>query len=316
VADAFSLLNINRFDFIGGEVSKYGDGWLELAKHINIGRNRIVTVFTNGWWLEKVNFNAAGRNYVNDAQYLEDLKSNGVTHILFSIDGDEAYHDKSRKHKGLYRKIISSFERIKQAGIQPRITALIIDKWNIETTRSFADIATRIYNLPDDLDLESKIYRLTHDPTNQFSNFIDIGSGVNLRKNKSKISNISSDSLRCKAFYRPWPSLRIMANGNLSVCPLLDAGEGYGNVHKRNIVEILNDFQNSFAYKLHANKEIKNYLKYLDRTIFGESYDHICSIRVILTLMAKYINSAETLNSETILEINRKIARYAGFEKT
>jgi hypothetical protein len=67
---------------------------------------------------------------------------------------------------------------------------------------------------------------------------------------------------------------------------------------------------------MHANKEIKNYLKYLDRTIFGESYDHICSIRVILTLMAKYINSAETLNSETILEINRKIARYAGFEKT
>ena len=314
IADTFHLLNIQRFDFVGGEVSKYGNGWLELANYINRRGDKTVTLYTNGWWLESADFEAAGKCYRNDAEYLSDLKQNGVTHVLFSIDGHEERHDQSRKQKGLYQKIISSFNRIKEAGINPRISALIHDVLETDTVVSFVDIATRIYDLPADMGVMAKLDTLIQDTTNQFSHFIDIGNGVKLRKNRKKISDIPLHLLRCKAFYRPSPSLRIMANGNLSVCPLLDAGEGYGNVHELDIMDILNNFQDSFAYKLHAGKEISSYLKYLDQNVFGEHFDHLCAIRAILTLLAKEINSAGPLNPGMLLEFNRKIARYSGHE--
>ena len=313
VANTFNLLNINRYDFIGGEVSRYGNGWLDLANHINKNHNKTITIYTNGWWLENTNFEAAGKYYKNDREYLSDLKQNGITHILFSIDGHAEYHDKSRNQKGLYNKILSSFNRIKQSGIKPRITALLKDNLDIQTANAFAEIATLIYDLPENLNLNDKIDRLTQDSTNHFSNFIDIGNGAHLRKKRYKVNNIPLDLLRCKAFYRPAPSLSIMANGNLSVCPLLDAGEGYGNIHNQNITEIINNFQNNFIYKLHANNDIKNYLKYFDKNIFGEFYDHICSIRIILTLLAKYINTEGSLTQDKILKINNIVAQYSGF---
>jgi MoaA/NifB/PqqE/SkfB family radical SAM enzyme len=314
VVDSFCLLNIKRFDFIGGEVSKYGNGWLQLANHINSKKDKTVAIYTNGWWLEKADFFAAGRFYNHDIEYLSDLSQNGVTHILFSIDGHEEYHDKSRKHQGLYRRIISSFDRIKILGIEPRISAVLFEDLDAETLKALANIATEMYNLPQNLDTQLKLRFLSQDETNQFSHFIDIGSGVNLKKNRRKIHEILPVLLSCKAFYRPSPGLRIMANGNLSVCPLLDAGEDYGNIHEKSIIGILNNFQDSFLYKLNAGKHVRNYLQYLDTSIFGEYYDHLCSIRVILILLAKYMNEEKELNSETLLSINRRIARYSGHE--
>ena len=314
VADAFCQLNINRFDFIGGEVSKYGNGWLDLANHINNKKDKTVAIYTNGWWLEQTDFTAAGKFYTNDTEYLSDLSQNGLTHILFSIDGHEAYHDKSRKHQGLYRRIISSFDRIKMLGIEPRISAVLFEELDAETLKSLVNIATKMYNLPQSMDAQVKLKYLSGDDTNQFSHFIDIGSGVKLKKNRREIASILPEFLNCKAFYRPSPGLRIMANGNLSVCPLLDAGEDYGNVHDKSIITIMNNFQDSFLYKLNAGKQMKHYLKYLDTSVFGEHYDHLCSIRVILILLAKYINEEKVLNSETLLAINRRIARYSGHE--
>ncbi len=84
IADTFGLLNNNRFDFIGGEVTKYGDGWLELAAHINCKHDTTVTIITNGWWLENARFEASGRHYLNDAGYLTDLEQHEFNDILFS----------------------------------------------------------------------------------------------------------------------------------------------------------------------------------------------------------------------------------------
>jgi MoaA/NifB/PqqE/SkfB family radical SAM enzyme len=312
ITDTFHLLNIKRFDFIGGEVSRYGNGWLKLASHINRNGDNTVTLYTNGWWLEAADFEAAGKFYQNDQEYLSDLKQNGVTHVLFSIDGHEECHDQSRKQIGLYQKILASFDRIKQNGIKPRISALIHDVLEMDTVVSFVDIATRIYDLPADMDVKAKMNTLIKDPTNQFSHFIDIGNGAKLRTNRNKIADIPLHLLRCKAFYRPSPSLIIMANGNLSVCPLLDAGQSYGNIHEQDFMDILNNFQDSFAYKLHAGNEISTCLKYLDQDVFGNHFDHLCTIRAIVTLLAKEINSAQPVTPEILLEINRKIAHCSG----
>lgn len=308
----FSKLGIKRYDFIGGEVTKYGNGWLELAKYINCKRDNTLTIYTNGWWLENTDFEAAGKAYRNDSEYLADLYRHGITHILFSIDGHEEAHDKSRNQKGLYHKIISSFDRIKQSGIEPRITALIKSDPDIQALNSLADISTRIYDLPYGTGFQTKLLRLMQDSTNVFSNFIDIGNGVHQKMNRFETDKIPLEMLRCKAFYRPSPNLRIMANGNLSVCPLLDAGEGFGSVHNQSIIDILNNFHKSFIYKLHASNEIVYYLKYYDKKIFGTYYDHICSVRTILTLIAKYLNTEDLITSERVFEISKRIAQYSG----
>ncbi len=247
VADKFILLGIKKFEFIGGEVSKYGNGWLALAKHINRKNNKIVTLYTNGWWLKKKDFDAAGKVYKTDLEYLQDLKEHGATHILFSIDGAPEVHDKSRKHAGLFEKIIQSFDRIKNTGLKPRVSVVlegIPDKHTIDT---FAVIATKIYDLPESIDAESGFRMLTFDDTNTFSNLIDIGNNATNSKVGREINSITQKDLRCQAFYRPHPGVGIKTNGNLSVCPLLDAGEGFGNVYEKDIVDILTH-NNSLEY--------------------------------------------------------------------
>lgn len=312
VSDVFQELGVQRYDFIGGEVTRYGEAWLDLAKYISRRANRTITVYTSGWWLEKTNFEAAGKRYADDVEYLADLRQSGVTHILFSIDGCEEVHDLSRKQKGLYRRILNSFQRVKAANIQPRITAMLRGELDRKTALSFAEIASAIYEGLAACSVQEKIIRLTDDPMNHFSNFIDIGNGVALKERKNKIASIPSRYLHCKAFYRPAPSLRIMANGNLSVCPLLDAGEDFGNIHQQDILSMLNNLHRSFTYQLHARKEVKNYMQYWDTSILGEYYDHVCSVRVVLTLLARYLHQKGSCDPQTVLEANRWVASYSG----
>lgn len=60
-ADSFIRMGIRRFDFIGGEVSRYGDDWLDMVEHIRSrGEDINILIYTNGWWLEQENFWAAG----------------------------------------------------------------------------------------------------------------------------------------------------------------------------------------------------------------------------------------------------------------
>lgn len=316
IADIFGLLNINCFYFIGGEVTKYGNRWLELAKHINAADNKMVAVITNGWWIGKMNFEAAGREYIDTAGYLLDLKQHGVTHIIFSIDGNEKVHDHSRGCKGLFSRILNVIPVVKEAGLNPRISMLFDDKMDEETGDALAVIAQKIYDFPNYVEKGFMLNKLFTDTTNSFSNFIDIGNGASQRRNKFNIKDIPAEYLRCKAFYRPSPNLRINANGNLSVCPLLDAGEDFGNIHEKGIIEILNSFQDSFAYRLHAGKRVGEYLKYLNTDIFGETFDHVCTVRTILTLIARQISKESVLTDEKILEINNHVAREVGSAKS
>ena len=97
---------------------------------------------------------------------------------------------------------------------------------------------------------------------------------------------------------------------NISVCPLIDSGEGYGNIHKENIINALNSFQDNFVYKLHSENKLYDYLKYYDQSVFGNRYDHLCSVRAVLTTIAKEINNNNTKN---ISEIIKETAQKTGF---
>ena len=117
-ANALLTIGLQRFDFIGGEVSKYGLGWLDLARHIRShSADSIITLYTNGWWLEQQSFWAAGRTYVDVPAYLADLKAHGVSHITFSLDGLGAEHDESRHQPGLYDRVLRGLTQVREAGL-------------------------------------------------------------------------------------------------------------------------------------------------------------------------------------------------------
>lgn len=317
-ADALMHMGIRRFDFVGGEVSRYGLGWLELARHMN-GPGCAVVLFTNGWWLGKNDFEAAGCFYLDEAAYLDDLRQNGVTHIAFSLDGPEAVHDYSRRQPGLFARIIQGIERVKKAGLLPRVSLLLREDREMETfAKLLAELAVRIYDLPLTLSAYEKAQQLLEDRYNTISSFIDIGNGAQTQGSTFRLDDLPLHQLPCKGFYRPSPSLTIKANGEVSTCRIANAGEGYGNIHDQEVVAILNRMQEQFVFQLHAQRRLETYLPYVDRQIFGESFGHLCTLRAILTLLARKIEESQiTLDDAPALRrINLEVAHYTGHNLT
>jgi len=302
-AELFTGLGIKRFDFIGGEVTLYGGKWLELVQYIKqINRNAIITVYTNGWFLEKTNFIIDNKTYKNDIEYLKHLHTSGLTHILFSIDGKEELHDRQRHHQGLFKKIKDSIQKVKAVGLKPRLSTITIEG---ESQKHLLDFANEIYdenlnNLGDAISL------LQMDSTNHFSNFIDINNGASLRKGNFSIDNVPTNMIKCKAFYRPSPTLRIKADGSIGICPLMNQDELYGNVHEQSIIEIINNAHKTFSYSLHSQNDISKYIKFLEPETL-DRFDHICTLRIALhkLAIAFHNHKIENPSSSQVKQMNQ-----------
>lgn len=315
-ADTFIDLGIRHFDFIGGEVSKFGTGWLDLARHISRNKDVYITLITNGWWLNRKGmFEAAGQQYYGTLAYLEHLREAGVTHILFSLDGRGAVHDQSRKHPGLYRKIMKAFDVVQKAGIEPRVSALTyLDEDLDETVTFLAEVSGRLYNCPSDTERGARAFLLAEDPMNIVNKFIDIGNGAKSGIPLYKLNSTPDALLRCKGFFRPSPWLTLKANGELATCRLANAGEGYGNIHRQPLVDILNQMQEQTIYKLHAEKRIFDYRDCVDPGIFGEAFAHPCSLRAIVTMIAQRMveRGVTPDDRDEVSRINLEVAAYTG----
>lgn len=315
-ADTFLQMGIRRFDFIGGEVSRYGDGWLDTTKYIRARRDDIIiSLYTNGWWLGQSHFQAAGKEYVDTWEYLADLKSNGVSHVVFSLDGAGELHDASRHQPGLYRRVMTGLSLVRQAGLEPRVSLLIRPEWTDSQVEQFlAEPATLIYQL----DLLTPAYKralhLSLDPTNAISHFIDIGNGANDETLQFPILKERQHALHCRNFYRLSPSLTIKANGELATCRLSSAGEGYGNLHEKRLVDLLNHFDEAFVYQLHAERRLEEYLPLVDRTLFGEAFTHLCTLRSIVTLLARKMQeqAVDFSDQEGVRRLNHEVALLTG----
>jgi sulfatase maturation enzyme AslB (radical SAM superfamily) len=216
---------------------------------------------------------------MSEREYLDDIKEHGVTHVLFSIDGPEHIHDYWRGHSGLFKRVLAGIERVRAAGIEPRLSIVVRPNETLEYLRPFTDIIYP-HNKGDSLSL------FKHDSMNHRSNFIDIGRGENLRAGLYRKENLQSELLRCKAFFRPAPTLRIMANGEIGICPLMLGQEKYGNIHQKQLVDILNSLQEAPLYKLHARGAISQYLNEIDPSAFQNGFDHLCTLRVAINKQA------------------------------
>lgn len=282
----FLSIGVRRFDFIGGEVSRYGKGWLELAQSIQANdcsldwpSPLIITLYTNGWWLGEKDFKAAGKKYEDEAAYLADMKAHGVTHILFSIDGPPERHDEWRKHPGLFNRIVDGIARIKSAGLAPRLSLIIQGKESLKYLKPLLDV---IYD-----DTTDPFQEFSKDKMNHVSNFIDSGyAAENLREGKYDLSTVTPSMVRCKAFFRPHPTMRITANGSLGICPLMLGEEEYGNIHEKSLIDIINRIDEAPLFRLHATGQIGKYLKDVDPEKFSSGFDHPCAVIVEVNRVA------------------------------
>lgn len=312
VVDLMVPLNVKRFDFIGGEVMLYGRGWLDVVRHIRSHSGSIASVLTSGWFLGETRFRAAGVWYADDMEYLQALRAAGLTHVVFSLDGPPELHDQWRGVPGLYARILDGFAKAREAALCPQVSIVLRPGggpfW-------LSDVVDRLYGLPANSSLEAKLELLIGGKMNYASNLICIGNAVKLGKGKFRTKDVPAELLRCKNFFRPSPSLRIQATGEVSLCPLIDSGEGYGNIHERGLLSVLNQMQESFVYQLHAEGRMAEYRELLNLSIFGDRIDHLCSLRSVITSLARRIEEGGIDPSDTaaIFRVNMEVARRAGF---
>lgn len=337
-ADSLQSIGLDHFYFIGGEVIQFGDGWLDVTRQIasrrgeprvGLGRplSAIVEVVTSGWFLDKKDFMAAGRRYADADALLADLQANGVSHICFSLDGYNAeLHDANRARPALFDNILNKgFAAVKRAKMNPRVSVLVRQEW--KTLPVFLEFLARLAHLMyDDLDqqapLDAAITRVFSDPANLLIPFIDIGTGATHHcapdKRRFTLQKIATEGLaRCKAFFRPGPWITIKSNGVLTLCRVLSGDdEGFGNVHRTpDIVQLLNSLQECFTFQIHAKGEIRDYVRFVDPKIFGESFEHQCSARAVVTMIAQRVHDQgiKAADSAALLRINQEVADLTGF---
>jgi hypothetical protein len=131
------------------------------------------------------------------------------------------------------------------------------------------------------------VARLLDDDDNYVSNLVDVGTCEPLGRATGGIGAFTDEELRCRNFFRPRPSLRIKASGEVSLCPLVEAGDGYGNVHTRDVVDILNHLHEAFVYRLHAEKRVGEVRPFLDPGLFGSEPRHACGVRTALNMLGR-----------------------------
>jgi MoaA/NifB/PqqE/SkfB family radical SAM enzyme len=314
VGEVWIAAGVTRFDFIGGEVIAYAKGWLELVSSLVARGATHVSVLTSGWFLGAGGFVAAGRRYENDDELLSDLARSGVTHVVFSLDGPEEIHDRSRASAGLYRRALASFEKVRAHGLHPRVSVVVDRSLGAERLAAWLDsLARAVY-----LDPSARGDRLVADESNYASNLVDVGGAVQLRRSKSAPrgpgAQFSDEQLRCKNFFRPSPTFRVKASGEVSLCPLVDGGDGYGNVFDRDILWILNHMHEALVFRLHADREIARYRPLLDRELFAGQLEHLCSLRTALNMLAAIIERRRVAHDDraALREANREVAERMG----
>jgi Radical SAM superfamily len=318
VVDLMVPLGVRRFDFIGGEVTLFGRGWLDVVERIRRHPRTTAAVVTSGWFLGERDFRAAEQRYADADAYLQTLARAGLTHVIFSLDGPAADHDRCRGVPGLHARILAGFSQVRAAGMTPQVS--ILDAPSLRTTPFLpwlAEVSRALYG-PDAGPTEhTQARRLLDDEMSYASHFIDVGNGARPQRTTGQIhiDQVDAGLLRCKNFFRPHPSLRIQADGELALCPLVGAATGYGNVHRRPFMEVLNGMQDAAVFRIHAERRIADYRALLDRSIFGERFEHVCSLRVVLTLLARGIeeDGVDPSDPTALQALNVAVARQAGF---
>lgn len=309
--DLLAEMGIRRFDFIGGEVTQFGTGWLDVVRYIRERPGTTATTLTSGWFLDREDFMAGGKRYGKDLDLLEDLARHGVTHLAFSLDGPEEVHDRWRRAPGLYQRVLAGMAKARQVGLKPQVSFIGETRpWLVEAARALYPEA--VQETPRTL-----LRRLALDEQNYRSNLVDVGGAAALRKGRIRLRAIKGEDLPCRGFFRPGPSLRINANGEVATCPLMGDAPGFGNLREKSLAHILNHMHETPLFRLHAEKRIAGYRRFLDPGFFSGGVDHVCAVRVAVNRIALIMlergvdpedaAAVRSVNEEVVLKMGERL---------
>lgn len=313
--DLLVSMGILRFDFIGGEVTKFGTGWLEVVRHIRTWSQTSVAVLTSGWFLEKQNFKADQHFFRSDMEFMQHLKQAGVTHLTFSLDGPRRIHDTWRGTSGLHDRVLAGIGKAREVGLQPQVS--ILNRQYLSDTEAkgwLLKLAETLYDQAEARKGDELIHKLLADEQNYVSNLVDVGGAARMRQGLLVIDDVPDHYLRCKNFFRPSPTIRLNATGEVTTCPLMGDATGFGNLHKKSLLTVLNQMQSAALFRLHAQSHLPDYRHLLRKEVFGTRIDHVCTLRVALTRLALRMEEERIQASDTpaIDRLNREIAQSMG----
>lgn len=313
--DTLVDLGILRFDFIGGEVLRHGFGWLEVVERIRTWPGTTVSVVTSGWFLDGRDFEAAGRSYRNALEFLQDLARSGVTHLTFSLDGPREIHDHWRRAPGLHDRVLAGFELARKAGLRPQVSLINRPFLEDPVIRTWLqEVSEALYGPELDAGPDARLTRLLGDDYNYVSNLVDVGAAMALRQGRIRIKEVEDRHLRCKNFFRPFPSLFLNATGAVTTCPLMGGQPGFGDLYRPGLVHTLNHMHESPIFRLHAEGRLGDYRRWLDPRVFGDRIDHICTLRVALTRLALALDggACDPGNPAALRALNEEVAASMG----
>jgi len=111
VADDLLMLGCRQVTFIGGEIFLYR-GWEKVAGRISDGGAN-ANIITNAYCMT-----------MEEIARIKDAKLNNVG---ISLDGMETNHDRIRRRKGSYRKVLRAFDLLREAGVPIAVVTTLLD---------------------------------------------------------------------------------------------------------------------------------------------------------------------------------------------
>ncbi len=72
--------------------------------------------------------------------------------------------------------------------------------------------------------------------------------------------------------------------------------------------------KDSFIFKLHAENRLQQYIQYVDSQLFGETFNHACSARAVLTRLAQEMERQriDPSDRDALAQVNRQVALDTG----
>jgi MoaA/NifB/PqqE/SkfB family radical SAM enzyme len=285
------------FQISGGEPTLYQGNLFSLIEFAaNAGIK--VALNTNAWWGDQTNFTIWGRKFSSASEFAQMLKEIGLNSVMFSLDGTEKIHDQFRNHSGQSNSVLKALE----STIKPRLSFGFgtVNHPGLKNPKKFIDNFFSILGFPKSI---------TRPPAFQMVRIGNASANYPLEKD-----TLNEDDFiqTCKGFYRP-DSLRIGADGSVRTCNFAYGVNMLGNLKERSLTEILNSFQETAVYKMHASRNPSPYLDLLNPEIFKGPRNNPCQIWIPLSMIVAQIDNQQKLlgkklADDEILAIQKQVA--------
>lgn len=269
-------LGVRRFELTGRDGMLDAGRCLELIAALRAEDARQdwpaalgIALQTTGWFAGRHVFSAFGRSFAADTALYRYLAEVGVTHLGFSVAPPAASVEDVRHCADRLRRIIDAVPRMRACGIDLELS--FVPRQSVHEAL-LLELAEAIHG--PGAGLEKLLADSAYWPGAQ------CGNGM------TQAGVVSAADLRCKAFFRPAPTLYFKADGELGVCPSLPSTEGYGRAGEHCLVGMLNHLHEAPLYRLHASHEIGRYASRIDPASLPAHVQPVCAARIVANRLA------------------------------